>query len=53
LAWDIVLEALPERATALFFLMDERDAELGLRQPWVSIGADADASDRTRPGSAC
>jgi N-acyl-D-amino-acid deacylase len=48
-AWDIVLEALPQRATALFFLMDERDVELGLRQPWVSIGTDADAADRTRP----
>jgi N-acyl-D-amino-acid deacylase len=48
-AWDIVLEALPRRATALFFLMDERDVELGLRQPWVSVGTDADASDRTQP----
>ena len=48
-AWDIVLEALPEHATALFFLMDERDVELGVRQPWVSIGTDADAADRTQP----
>jgi N-acyl-D-amino-acid deacylase len=40
-AWDIVLDALPERAMALFFMMDERDIELALRQPWTSIGTDA------------
>jgi N-acyl-D-amino-acid deacylase len=41
LAWDIVLEALPERAMALFFMMDEGDIALALRQPWTSIGSDA------------
>jgi N-acyl-D-amino-acid deacylase len=50
-AWDIVLEALPNPATALFFLMDERDVEFGLRQPWVSIGTDADAIDSTQPNT--
>jgi N-acyl-D-amino-acid deacylase len=43
-AWDIVLEALPERAMALFFMMDERDIEAALRQPWTSIGSDAASS---------
>jgi N-acyl-D-amino-acid deacylase len=51
-AWDITLEGLPERVTALFFLMDERDVEYGLRQPWVSIGTDADASERNDPNAA-
>lgn len=50
-AWDIVLEGLPNRVAALFFLMDERDVEYGLRQPWVSIGTDADASVRDDPNS--
>lgn len=50
-AWDITLEGLPERVTALFFLMDERDVEYGIRQPWVSIGTDADATDRTDPNA--
>ena len=45
-AWDIVLDALPNRAMALFFMMDERDIELALRQPWTSIGTDA-ASAKT------
>ena len=40
-AWDIVLAALPERAMALFFMMDERDIERALRRPWTSIGSDA------------
>ncbi len=48
-AWDITLAGLPNRVTALFFLMDERDVEYGLRQPWVSIGTDADATDRNDP----
>jgi N-acyl-D-amino-acid deacylase len=43
-AWDIVLAALPNRAMALFFMMDERDIETALRQPWTSIGSDAAAS---------
>lgn len=45
-AWDIVLEALPNRAMALFFMMDERDIEAGLRQPWTSIGSDASAAEK-------
>ena len=32
-AWDIVLEALPKRAMALFFMMDEKDIETALRRP--------------------
>lgn len=42
-AWDIVLGALPNRAMALFFMMNERDIETALRQPWTSIGSDAAA----------
>jgi N-acyl-D-amino-acid deacylase len=45
-AWDIVLAAQPNRASALYFMMSEEDIEYGLRQPWVSIGSDAAASDR-------
>jgi N-acyl-D-amino-acid deacylase len=44
-AWDIVLDALPHRAMALFFMMDEGDVEAALRQPWTSIGSDAAASE--------
>jgi N-acyl-D-amino-acid deacylase len=40
-AWDITLKALPNRAMALYFMMDERDIELAIKQPWVSIGTDA------------
>ncbi len=43
-AWDIWLEALPQRATALYFMMSEGDVELALRQPWVSIGSDSGAA---------
>ena len=43
-AWDIALAALPHRALALYFLMDERDVQLALQQPWISIGTDAAAS---------
>jgi N-acyl-D-amino-acid deacylase len=43
-AWDIVLDALPNRAMALFFMMDEGDIENALRQTWTSIGSDAAAS---------
>lgn len=43
-AWDILLAALPERAMALFFMMDEGDIELAMQQPWTSIGSDAAAS---------
>ncbi|GIL41043.1 N-acyl-D-amino-acid deacylase family protein [Roseiterribacter gracilis] len=42
-AWDIVLAALPKRATGLYFMMDERDVETALRQSWTSIGTDAPA----------
>lgn len=45
-AWDILLEALPNRASALFFMMDEKDIETAIRQPWVSIGSDAAASEK-------
>jgi N-acyl-D-amino-acid deacylase len=45
-AWDIVLEALPQRAMALFFMMDESDIETALRQPWTSIGSDAAAAEK-------
>lgn len=43
-AWDIVLDALPERAMALFFMMDERDIATAMKQPWTSIGSDAGAT---------
>lgn len=46
-AWDILLAALPNRATALFFLMDEQDIEAAMRRPWVSIGSDAGAVTMT------
>lgn len=43
-AWDITLAALPNRAMALFFMMDERDIEAALAAPWTSIGSDAAAA---------
>ncbi|WP_206364199.1 amidohydrolase family protein [Sphingomonas sp. UV9] len=43
-AWDIMVDALPKRAMALYFMMDERDIETALRRPWVSIGSDSGAS---------
>jgi N-acyl-D-amino-acid deacylase len=46
-AWDIWLAALPARASALYFMMDEGDIDLAMRQPWVSVGTDAGASDST------
>lgn len=46
-AWDIVLDALPHRAMALFFMMDEGDVETALRQPWASIGSDAAAAEKS------
>jgi len=39
-AWDILLETLPRRAMALFFMMSEPDIEAALRFPWMSIGSD-------------
>jgi N-acyl-D-amino-acid deacylase len=44
-SWDIVLDAQPNRAMALFFMMSERDIETALRWPWMSIGSDAAAND--------
>jgi N-acyl-D-amino-acid deacylase len=43
-AWDIVLDALPKRAMAFFFMMSEADIETALRFPWMSIGSDAGSS---------
>lgn len=45
-AWDIVLDARPKPAMALFFMMDERDIETAMRQPWTSIGSDAAAVEK-------
>jgi N-acyl-D-amino-acid deacylase len=42
-AWDIVLKALPHRAVALYFAMNEQDIEAALKFPWMSIGSDAGA----------
>ena len=43
-AWDIALAALPKRAMGLYFMMDDNDIRLALRQPWTSIGTDAAAA---------
>jgi N-acyl-D-amino-acid deacylase len=43
-AWDIILDAYPKRATGLYFMMDERDIATALKKPWVSIGSDAGAA---------
>lgn len=43
-AWDILLDALPNRAMALYFSMDDKDLETALKEPWVTIGTDAAAS---------
>jgi len=45
-AWDIMLGALPHRAYALYYMIDERDIETALRQPWLSIGSDAGAAEK-------
>lgn len=45
-AWDILLEGLPNRSVALYFMMNEKDIETALKQPWVSIGSDAAASEK-------
>jgi N-acyl-D-amino-acid deacylase len=44
-AWDIWLAALPARASALYFMMDDKDIDLAMQQPWVSVGTDAAAAD--------
>ena len=46
-AWDIWLAALPARASALYFMMDDKDIDLAMKQPWVSVGTDAAAADST------
>lgn len=46
-AWDIWLAALPARASALYFMMDDKDIDLAMKQPWVSVGTDASAADST------
>ena len=43
-AWDIVLDGLPERVLALFFMMDEHDIEQALTAPFTSIGTDASST---------
>ncbi|AJA08108.1 D-aminoacylase [Sphingopyxis fribergensis] len=45
-AWDILLEGLPNRSVALYFMMSEQDIETAIKQPWVSIGSDAAASEK-------
>jgi len=40
---DLVVED-EGRAGAAYFLMSEENVELGLRQPWVSLGSDAESS---------
>lgn len=45
-AWDIVLQAQPHRAMALYFMMSEPDIEMALKFPWMSIGSDAGASEK-------
>ncbi|QIB67599.1 D-aminoacylase [Kineobactrum salinum] len=45
-AWNIMLEARPERAYALYFMMSEQDVQTIMRQPWVSIGSDAGAAPK-------
>ncbi|KAI1690833.1 hypothetical protein DdX_22271 [Ditylenchus destructor] len=49
IAWDIMLAALPKRAVALYFMMDERDIETALKQPWVSIGRGCRRGGGVRP----
>lgn len=46
LAWNILLEALPKRASALYFMMSETDVQTALRFPWVSIGSDGGIAER-------
>ena len=44
---DTVLDLMLEddsRVDAAYFLMSEDNVELGLRQPWVSLGSDAESS---------
>lgn len=48
-AWDILLGALPQRASALYFMMSEEDVETALQFPWVSIGSDGGVAEK--PGT--
>ncbi len=45
LAWNIVLEAYPNRAGGYFFFISEKDIETALRFPWIGIGSDAAAAE--------
>ncbi|WP_419816582.1 N-acyl-D-amino-acid deacylase family protein [Glacieibacterium sp.] len=45
-AWDIMIEAAPKRAYALYYMIGEEDIRTALRQPWVSIGSDAAAAEK-------
>jgi len=40
---DLIIED-EGRASAAYFLMSEDNVELGLKQPWVSLGSDAESS---------
>lgn len=40
-AWDIMLEAMPNRAFAFYHMMSESDVKTIIKQPWVSIGSDS------------
>lgn len=40
---DLVIED-DSRVVAAYFLMSEDNVEMGLRQPWVSLGSDAESS---------
>lgn len=40
-AWDIMLQAYPERPFALYFMMSEDDVRTAMKAPWASIGSDA------------
>lgn len=41
IAWDIMLEAQPNRPVALYFMINEKDVQLALQSPFTSIGSDA------------
>ncbi len=40
-AWDIVEQAQPHRAMALYFTMSEPDIATAFKYPWMAIGSDA------------
>ncbi|MEO8779855.1 MAG: alpha/beta fold hydrolase [Rhodanobacter sp.] len=48
-AWDIILAAQPQRASALYFAMSETDIETALRFPWTSIGSDSAVTSGAQP----